>query len=346
MPIDSTQSFSAVLSRYRWHTSHHHLDVHRITGWGREARHANAGIRVQNSVNTLGQQRRVVLTTHLPAATRVLDAFHLVKLALLLVDQVRSRVQQHTTGHRGRADDPLHRARRILRRRHDRLTDRQLIRLRDALTDGDPNEEIAAAWLVAQRLMQAYANPDRSAGKASAQDAITLAKTCPVPEIARLGRTLHAWRTEFLARFGHPDVSNGPTGSSTSRSRTANASPAATDRSATTVCDYFSTTASSGKINKQHGSEPADPAWLRRVTFRPIATSSRRHPRRTGGRRLFIQTASAELSDPDTTTAGIGSVRSAVGRRRSRPSRPRRSRRRIGGRRSPAPSGRADRPAG
>jgi len=265
MPIDSTQSFSAVLSRYRWHTSHHHLDVHRITGWGREARHANAGIRVQSSVNTLGQQRRVVLTTHLPAATRVLDAFHLVKLALLLVDQVRSRVQQHTTGHRGRADDPLHRARRILRRRHDRLTDRQLIRLRDALTDGDPNEEIAAAWLVAQRLMQAYANPDRSAGKASAQDAITLAKTCPVPEIARLGRTLHAWRTEFLARFGHPDVSNGPTGSSTSRSRTANASPAATDRSATTVCDYFSTTASSGKINKQHGSEPADPAWLRRV---------------------------------------------------------------------------------
>jgi len=29
-----------------------------------EARHANAGIRVQNSVNTLGQQRRVVLTTY------------------------------------------------------------------------------------------------------------------------------------------------------------------------------------------------------------------------------------------------------------------------------------------
>jgi len=31
---------------------------------------------------------------------------------------------------------------------------------------------------------------------------ITTAKTCPVPEIARLGRTLAMWRTEFLARFG------------------------------------------------------------------------------------------------------------------------------------------------
>lgn len=31
-----------------------------------------------------------------------------------------------------------------------------------------------------------------------------------MPEIAKLGRTLHAWRTD-LAHFNHPDVSNGPT---------------------------------------------------------------------------------------------------------------------------------------
>src|SRR3954470_7611970 len=51
----------------------------------------------------------------------------------------------------------------------------------------------------------------------------------------------------------------------TSRSRTPNASPAATATSATTDCDYFSTTASPGKINNQHGSEPADPGSLRRA---------------------------------------------------------------------------------
>ncbi|WP_052307997.1 transposase [Nakamurella multipartita] len=127
------------------------------------------------------------------------------------MDQVRRRVQQDTTGHRGHAGDALYRARRIMRRRYDRLTDRQLARQRDALTVGDTGEEITAAWLVAQKVMQAYANPDRAAGRAAAEHLITLAKTCPVPEIARFGRTLVAWRTEFLARFDHPEVSNGPT---------------------------------------------------------------------------------------------------------------------------------------
>jgi hypothetical protein len=32
-----------------------------------------------------------------------------------------------------------------------------------------------------------------------------------IPELVRLGRTLHAWRVELCAHFDHPDVSNGPT---------------------------------------------------------------------------------------------------------------------------------------
>jgi hypothetical protein len=47
--------------------------------------------------------------------------------------------------------------------------------------------------------------------KAAAEKLITTAKSCPVREITRLGRSLTAWRTEFLARFDHPGVSNGPT---------------------------------------------------------------------------------------------------------------------------------------
>jgi transposase len=165
------------------------------------------------------------LSNHLPAAVRVLDPFHLVKLALLGVDRVRRRVQQDTLGHRGLSNDPLYRARRILRRRHDRLTDRQSARLRAALTAGDPNDEVSAAWLFAQRLMHAYANPDRAAGKSAAERVIIMAKTFPVPEIARLGRTLTVWRTEFLARFDHPDVSNGPTENLNLKVKNTNASP-------------------------------------------------------------------------------------------------------------------------
>ena len=48
-----------------------------------------------------------------PSATRVLDAFHVVALAVRVVDEVRRRVQQDTTGHRGHKDDPLYRVRRL-----------------------------------------------------------------------------------------------------------------------------------------------------------------------------------------------------------------------------------------
>jgi hypothetical protein len=47
------------------------------------------------------------LRTSLPLATRVLDAFHVVRLGLDAVDQVRRRVQQETLGHGGHAGDPL-----------------------------------------------------------------------------------------------------------------------------------------------------------------------------------------------------------------------------------------------
>ena len=35
--------------------------------------------------------------------------------------------------------------------------------------------------------------------------------TCPIPEVARLGRTLRAWRAQVLAYFDTDGVSNGGT---------------------------------------------------------------------------------------------------------------------------------------
>ena len=151
------------------------------------------------------------LGSQLPQAIRVLDPFHVVKLGLTCVDVVRRRVQQDTLGHRGYAGDPLFRTRRLLRRRADRLSPRQRDRLQAALHAGDPTGRVTAAWLVAQQLMSCYALSNLDAGRAAADRAITLALTCPVPEVVRLGRTLRNWRAEFLARFDHPTVSNGPT---------------------------------------------------------------------------------------------------------------------------------------
>jgi len=152
------------------------------------------------------------LADQLPAAVRVLDPFHVCKLALDALDEVRRRVQQDTLGRRGHAEDPLYRARRLLRRRHDRLSDRAATRLRSRLAAGDPNGEVAAAWTIAQDLMAGYAERDLERGRRRVEGVAAAALACPVPEIARLGRTLRAWRDELLAHFATGGiVSNGPT---------------------------------------------------------------------------------------------------------------------------------------
>lgn len=147
------------------------------------------------------------LARQLPDAVRVLDPFHVTRLGLAAVDDARRRVQQTTTGHRGRIGDPLYGIRRLLRRRADRMSRHAWQRLRDGLTAGDPDGEVTAAWSIAQDLMGCYHTRDTAA----AERVITAALDCPVPEVARLGRTLTAWRTELLAAFTHPEVSNGPT---------------------------------------------------------------------------------------------------------------------------------------
>jgi transposase len=151
------------------------------------------------------------LTTGLPTARRVLDPFHVVRLGLDAVDQVRRRVQQDTHGHRGWSGDLLYGIRRVLRRRIDRLSERAWQRLHLGLVGGDPSGQVACAWSIAQDLMGCYQHTDTHAARHAADRLITDARTCPIPEIARLGRTLAAWRPEFLAHFDHPAVSNGPT---------------------------------------------------------------------------------------------------------------------------------------
>src|SRR4051794_349117 len=151
------------------------------------------------------------LTMQLPDTVRVLDPFHVVRLGLACVDDVRRRVQQAQTGHRGRTRDPLYGIRRVLRRRTDHLSIKARARLQAGLIAGDPDGEVTLAWTVAQDLMALYQLADPDQARARAEQLITDLRSCPIGELARLGRTLHAWRVELCAHFDHPDVSNGPT---------------------------------------------------------------------------------------------------------------------------------------
>jgi transposase len=151
------------------------------------------------------------LTGQLPDAVRVLDPFHVVRLGLAAVDDVRRRVQHDTTGHRGRSRDPLFGIRRLLRRRLDRLSTKARARLQAGLIAGDPDGEVTLAWTVAQDLMDLYRLEDPDLARTRAAALIADLRSCPIGELARLGRTLDAWRAELCAHFDHPDVSNGPT---------------------------------------------------------------------------------------------------------------------------------------
>jgi transposase len=146
----------------------------------------------------------------LPDAVAVLDAFHVVRLGTQVLDEVRRRVQQDTIGHRGHRDDPLYKIRGLLRHGAENLTDRQLAKLNTCLQAGDPNYEVTVAWSAYQQLRTAYATKG-SRGREIAEKIIASFPTCPIPEIARLGRTLRQWRQQVLAYFDTSGVSNGGT---------------------------------------------------------------------------------------------------------------------------------------
>ena len=151
------------------------------------------------------------LHTQLPHATRVLDCFHVVRLGNQMLDEVRRRVQQQQLGHRGYTDDPLFAVRRLLRRGAEHLTDRQTAKIGAALATGDPDGEVTLAWQIAQRLRGCYRSVDLPAGRQRAEALVDTLHGCPIPEAARLGRTLRSWRAELLAYFDTDRTSNGPT---------------------------------------------------------------------------------------------------------------------------------------
>lgn len=154
---------------------------------------------------------KTAIDEQLDDATAVLDAFHVVKLGTGAVDEVRRRVQQETLGHRGRKGDPLYGVQTILRAGRERLTEKQRARLARAIEADPAHEEVLVAWQCAQQLRDAYRQEDLAAGRRIAEQVVASFSSCPIPEIARLGRTLKRWKDAFLAYFTTTRANNGGT---------------------------------------------------------------------------------------------------------------------------------------
>ena len=157
---------------------------------------------------------KTATTEELPEATAVMDPFHVVRLAGDALDQCRRRIQQELHGHRGRAQDPLYRARRTLHTGADLLTPRQQARLDALFVGNDDHVQLEATYGVYQQLVAAYRDPDRANGRAR-MEALIASISSGVPgalrEVITLGRTLKKRATDVLAYFDRPGTSNGPT---------------------------------------------------------------------------------------------------------------------------------------
>ena len=101
--------------------------------------------------------------------------------------------------------------RTILRCGRERLTDKQKARLTRAIAADERHDEVHVAWHAAQQLRDAYHAENLAEGRKIAEKILAAFPSCPIPEIARLGRTLRAWREQFLAYFTTGRANNGGT---------------------------------------------------------------------------------------------------------------------------------------
>jgi transposase len=152
-----------------------------------------------------------VYSVILPKAAQVVDSFHVISLANRALDQVRRRVQNEQTGHRGRRDDPLYRARRVLLVGEERLDDKAAARLASLLSLGDPDAEVAVTYRAKERLREFYRCPNPDTARAMLAELIEHCRrrTMP-PELQKLGRTLHQW-LDKICNYHLARISNGPT---------------------------------------------------------------------------------------------------------------------------------------
>lgn len=152
-----------------------------------------------------------VYAVTLPGARQVVDPFHVVQLANRALDEIRRRVQREQIGRRGRKQDPLYRARRVLLVGQERLTDGAAQRLSSLLELGDPHGEVAIAYRVKERVREFYRCTNLRQARQMLTELVEHSRLSVMPpEIKRLGRTITDW-FEKIMNYHRDRISNGPT---------------------------------------------------------------------------------------------------------------------------------------
>ena len=91
-----------------------------------------------------------------------------------------------------------------------RLTPRQKERLREAFTADEAHISVEVAYLLTQQVREVFHQDTPAQGRHLAAHLIERLSACPIPEIARLGRTLRKWKDALDAYFDTDGASNAP----------------------------------------------------------------------------------------------------------------------------------------
>ena len=161
-------------------------------------------------VTDLHEPFRKAATDGLCNATLVADPMHLIMSANRCPDKTRRRVQNEELLHRGRTNDPLYAARKLLLTGVERLSPRLAKRLDVMLAFGDPKGEVYEAWMTKELVRDLYTlwgKPDDAARWIDSL--IDDCRVSTVPEVKGLGRVLKQWRDPILA-WHTTGASNGP----------------------------------------------------------------------------------------------------------------------------------------
>ena len=126
------------------------------------------------------------------------DAFHIVRLANQALDSARRRVQNETTGHRGRKNDPLYQIRKLLLMGAERLDAAAWDKMLAALDQADPADEIRECWVAKETVRDIFRADNPLDAERHLDEAIDWCEhpSAP-PELTTLARTLRRWHTEI-----------------------------------------------------------------------------------------------------------------------------------------------------
>ena len=105
---------------------------------------------------------------------------------------------------------PSTQVRNLLRASRHRLTPRQKERLREAFVADEAHISVEVAYRCAQQVRDVFHQATPAHGRRPAAHLIQRLPACPIPEIARLSRTLHKWKDALDAHFDTNGASNAP----------------------------------------------------------------------------------------------------------------------------------------